>query len=230
MNENKSEVLLRVENLSKTYEMGNEKISILNGIDFVLGKKEKVTVTGPSGCGKTTFLNLISGLDALSGGEVSMCGYELSRLSERELTSYRRECIGFVFQFHHLLEDFTALENIWLPAYLSGEPAKTAKERARFLLERVGLTARADHFPAQLSGGECQRIAVARALINNPPLILADEPTGNLDESHSERVEELLFDVVEKEGKSLILVTHDSRLAVKGDIHYVLTQGRLQKL
>lgn len=146
------------------------------------------------------------------------------------MTAYRRKCIGFVFQFHYLLEDFSALENIWLPAYLSGEPVKTAKERARFLLERVGLTSRADHFPAQLSGGECQRIAVARALINNPPLILADEPTGNLDESHSERVEELLFDMVGKEGKSLILVTHDPRLAEKGDIHYVLTQGKLQRL
>lgn len=230
MNEDKEEILLRVENLSKTYEMGSEKISILNGIDFELKKKEKVTVTGPSGCGKTTFLNLISGLDALSGGEVTMGGYKLSRLGESQMTAYRRKCIGFVFQFHYLLEDFSALENIWLPAYLSGEPVKTAKERARFLLERVGLTSRADHFPAQLSGGECQRIAVARALINNPPLILADEPTGNLDESHSERVEELLFDMVGKEGKSLILVTHDPRLAEKGDIHYVLTQGKLQRL
>lgn len=230
MNENEEAIVLRVENLSKTYEMGNEKISILNGIDFILRKKEKVTVTGSSGCGKTTFLNLISGLDTLSSGEVTLGSYRLSGLSETQLTAYRRECIGFIFQFHHLLEDFTALENIYLPAYLSGEPLKTAKERARFLLERVGLSARASHFPTQLSGGECQRIAVARALINNPPLILADEPTGNLDEAHSERVEELLFDVVEKEGKSLILVTHDSRLAEKGDIHYVLTQGQLQKL
>ena len=135
--------------------------------------------------------------------------------------------IGFVFQFHHLLEDFTALENIFLPAYLGGEPFKSAKKRAQTLIEKVGLASRADHFPAQLSGGECQRIAVARALINNPPLILADEPTGNLDETHSEKVEELLFDMVENEGKSLILVTHDLRLAEKGDARYVLTQGQL---
>ncbi|MDY3939409.1 MAG: ABC transporter ATP-binding protein [Spirochaetia bacterium] len=229
MNENREEILLQVENLSKTYEMGSEKIAILNGIDFTLKKREKVTVTGSSGCGKTTFLNLISGLDTPTAGEIKMGGYELSRLGEAQLTAYRRKCIGFVFQFHHLLEDFTASENIWLPAYLAGEPKKAAKERARFLIERVGLSSRADHFPAQLSGGECQRIAVARALINNPPLILADEPTGNLDESHSERVEELLFDVVEKEGKSLILVTHDSRLAEKGDVHYILSQGKLQQ-
>lgn len=151
----------------------------------------------------------------------------LSQMNESQLTEYRRKYIGFVFQFHHLLEDFTALENIFLPAYLGGEPFKSAKKRAQTLIEKVGLASRADHFPAQLSGGECQRIAVARALINNPPLILADEPTGNLDETHSEKVEELLFDMVENEGKSLILVTHDLRLAEKGDARYVLTQGQL---
>lgn len=222
-----SEILLSVENLSKIYEPGEERISILNGVSFQLKRKEKITVTGTSGCGKTTLLNLISGLDSASGGEVRMENLRLSQMNESQLTEYRRKYIGFVFQFHHLLEDFTALENIFLPAYLGGEPFKSAKKRAQTLIEKVGLSSRADHFPAQLSGGECQRIAVARALINNSPLILADEPTGNLDETHSEKVEELLFDMVENEGKSLILVTHDLRLAEKGDARYVLTQGQL---
>lgn len=224
------DILLSVENLSKVYEMGNEKISILSEINFQLKKREKVTITGSSGCGKTTLLNLISGLDSFTSGEVQLGSFVLSQLGESQLTRYRRECIGFVFQFHHLLDDFTALENIYLPSYLTGESKKMARERALHLLEKVGLSSRANHFPGQLSGGECQRIAVARALINNPPLILADEPTGNLDEHHSELVEELLFNMVEKEGKSLILVTHDQQLAEKGDVHYSLKQGQLQRI
>jgi len=221
--------LLRVQSLSKTYLTAHDSVEILSGLDFTVDGAVTVAVTGESGCGKSTLLNLIGGLDRPSGGSVFLDGQDIASLPETALASYRNRSIGFIFQFHFLLKDFTALENVILPGMLSGRSREETTERGRQLLAEVGMESRATHFPVELSGGERQRIAVARALMNEPRLILADEPTGNLDERNSRAVQEMLFGLVQRHGRTLILVTHDRAMAASAQRRFVLQGGMLRE-
>ncbi|HUJ75841.1 MAG TPA: ABC transporter ATP-binding protein, partial [bacterium] len=180
-----------------------------------------------SGCGKSTLLGLIGGLDHPSGGDLTVGGIDIAGLDETELSSYRNREVGFIFQFHFLLKDFTALENVVLPGLMGGEPPRQLRERARQLLAEVGLEGRSAAWPLELSGGERQRVAVARALINEPRLILADEPTGNLDERNARGVEELLFGLVQRHHRTMVLVTHDAALSGRASRRFLLSAGRL---
>jgi lipoprotein-releasing system ATP-binding protein len=227
MNSNLDKTVVRVEGLSKNFISGTETLHILKGIDFEAEQGSSVAVTGQSGSGKSTFLNIIGGLDRSDEGHVYVSGKDISGLSESGLSSYRQKSIGFIFQFHYLLKDFTALENVMLPAYMAGMKKKAALEKARALLSDVNLSDRTGHYPSQLSGGERQRVAVARAMINDPDMILADEPTGNLDPHNSAMVAELLYAGAEKWGKTLIVVTHDETVAHRAMVHYTLENGRL---
>lgn len=218
--------ILKISNLIKKYVSGNDQIVVLNDITLNIPAGKKVIITGKSGCGKSTLLNLIAGLDTVTSGSI-IAGeeYPVDKMNEKELTKYRADFIGLVFQFHYLLKDFSTLENVMLPAFIRGTPKKQAEEKAAELLNEVGLGNRLHHIPSKLSGGERQRAAVARALINNPTLILADEPTGNLDTESGLVVENVLFSIVEKYKKSLVLVTHDMNLASRGDICYEIKGG-----
>jgi lipoprotein-releasing system ATP-binding protein len=219
--------IVSVKNIVKNYISGRETLFILKGIDFEIAQGMSAAVSGQSGSGKSTFLNILGGLDRCDQGSVCIDGDEISSLPEKELSAYRSRKIGFIFQFHYLLKDFTALENIMLPAFIAGVGKKEALERARSLLADVKLEDREKHFPSQLSGGERQRVAVARSMVNDPALILADEPTGNLDPQNSEIVADLLFESAQKRGKTLIVVTHDKKVASRASIQLVLENGQL---
>lgn len=219
-----------IDNLYKNFQNGNEELSIITDLSINIESNTKVILTGNSGSGKSTLLNLISGMDKVSSGTIIVNNNYVNKLSEDALAIYRSKSIGLVFQFHYLLKDFTALENVMIPAYMTGMNRKKATDKARELLNEIGLIDRLNHYPAQLSGGERQRIAVVRALINDPGIILADEPTGNLDEKNSKKVEELLFELVNNHGKTLLLVTHDMGLTKRGDIQLKLENGKLVNL
>ena len=219
--------IVRVRNLVKNYLSGAETLHILRGISFGVHQGSTVAVSGQSGSGKSTLLNIIGGLDRFDSGTVEVAGTDISDLSESGLSIYRQSRIGFIFQFHYLLKDFTALENVMLPAYMTGMRKKDALEKARCLLDDMLLSNRRDHFPSQLSGGERQRVAVARAMVNDPDIILADEPTGNLDPRNSAVVAELLYAGAEKWGKTLIVVTHDETVASRAMLRYTLENGLL---
>ena len=220
-----NDALVILKDLVKTYPSGNEELKILRGLSLEVRAGDSVAISGESGSGKSTLLNIVGGLDRASSGTVSVGGNSLDKMSEKDLTAYRGRYVGFVFQFHYLLKDFTALENVMLPAYVAGMAKKAAMERARELLADVRLDSRLDHFPSQLSGGERQRVAVARALVNDPELVLADEPTGNLDPANSALVAELLYACAEKRGKTLLVVTHDERVAARAALRYHLEAG-----
>ena len=221
--------IVKVRGLVKNYLSGAETLHILRGIDFDVEQGSSVAVSVQSGSGKSTFLNIIGGLDRSDSGTVEIAGQDISGLSETALSSYRQKKVGFIFQFHYLLKDFTALENVMLPAYMTGLPKKKALEMAHVLLQDMKLEDRAKHFPSQLSGGERQRVAVARAMVNDPDIILADEPTGNLDPKNKDMVTELLYAGAEKWGKTLIVVTHDENVAGRARIRYTLENGLLEK-
>lgn len=225
-----SEVVLKIENLQKEYVTQSEKLSVLKGLSLKVEKGQSVCIIGESGNGKSTLLNILGGIDTATGGTIRAGDYELAKLGESELTEYRAHFIGLVFQFHYLLKDFTALENVFLPAYMAGVPKAAAVEKAEQLLRDVGLEQRKNHLPSELSGGERQRVAVARALVNDPQIILADEPTGNLDPANAKMIGELLFKVARSYNKTLLLVTHDMDLASKGDVLYKLEEGVLKQL
>ena len=220
--------LIRIRNLVKNYVSGAEVLHLLRGINFDVAQGSTVAVSGQSGSGKSTLLNIVGGLDRCDSGTVEVAGQDISGLSETDLSSYRQRRVGFIFQFHYLLKDFTALENVMLPAYMTGMRKKDALEKARTLLEDMKLSDRIGHFPSQLSGGERQRVAAARAMVNDPDIILADEPTGNLDPRNSVMVAELLFAGADKWGKTLIVVTHDETVAGRAKIRYTLEGGLLQ--
>ena len=224
---NENDIVVHVRNLTKNYQSGTETLNILRGIDFDVEKGSSVAISGQSGSGKSTFLNIIGGLDRFDTGKVEISGTDIGELSESGLSSYRQKRIGFIFQFHFLLKDFTALENVMLPAFITGMKKKDAMEKARALLADMELSDRAGHFPSQLSGGERQRVASARAVVNDPDLILADEPTGNLDPKNSAMVVELLYNGAEKWGKTLIVVTHDKTVASRAKKRYTLENGIL---
>ena len=222
--------IITINQLEKTYVSKGETLTILKDLSLLVPEGQKVIVVGESGSGKSTLLNIIAGIDSATKGTVIAGDWNISELKEKDLTDYRANFLGLVFQFHYLLKDFTALENVFLPAYMKGLSKKEAIEKAKVLLEDVGLADRMTHLPNELSGGERQRVAVARALINDPKLILADEPTGNLDPANATMISDLLFSMVEKHKKTLILVTHDSKIAQKGDVCYSIKNGKLVTL
>ncbi len=220
--------LLEVAGLRKVFRAGSEDLTVLDGVSLAVREGSTVVISGESGSGKSTLLHLIGGLDSPTAGRIRFAGVEISGLAEAELVEYRNRRLGFIFQLHYLLKDFTALENVYLPALIAGAAGPTARRRAARLLEQVGLGARRAHFPVELSGGERQRVAVARALMNDPQLILADEPTGSLDERSSAQIRDLLFGLVGEYRKTMILVTHSRELAEAGDQRLVLEHGRLR--
>lgn len=228
-NEQKN-IILQIDNLKKTFKdnISGESLTIIDGLSMKVFEGSKNIIIGESGSGKSTLLNIIGALDSITDGSVKVGEFDLSKMDEPSLEKFRSKFLGLIFQFHYLLKDFTALENVFIPAYMTGVPKKEAMEKAKSLLVDVGLEHRMNHIPAKLSGGERQRVAVARSLINNPKLILADEPTGNLDPANAELVSELLFSMVEKYKKTLILVTHDKEIATKGDYCYKIVKGKLE--
>jgi len=219
--------MIRLTGVEKCYETGPEQLDIIRGVNVTIKNGGIVVINGESGSGKSTLLNLIGGLDNPTAGEIIVGGKSVHTMAEDELTEYRSVTVGFIFQFHFLMKDFTARENVMIPAFIKGMRKNQALEKAEELLLAVGLSSRMNHYPAQLSGGERQRVAVARSLINDPPVILADEPTGNLDEKNSRNVEDILFQLVRTVGKTLVLVTHDTHLRGYGDSSYILENGIL---
>jgi lipoprotein-releasing system ATP-binding protein len=214
--------------LSKEYIGGDGRpIHVLEGVDLEVAAGESIAVIGQSGAGKSTLLHLLGGLDAPRTGDVRVAGSDLSRLAPEPLARLRNDKVGFVFQFHHLLREFSALENVMMPLLIGGADPRGAAERARQILVRVGLEPRLEHKPAQLSGGEQQRVAVARALVTGPVLLLADEPSGNLDPPTGERLHDLLFEVSRENGAAMILVTHNLDLAARADRVLRLLGGKL---
>lgn len=223
--------MIDVQNVSKVYEMPGESLRVLDGVSFQVGKGETASVVGPSGCGKTTLLNLLGALDRPTEGKIVIGGRDVAALSEEEAADFRNRSLGFVFQHHHLLPQCTVLENVILPRLAGGweESEGETMERARELLGEVGLGERLGHLPYQLSGGERLRTALARALINQPELVLADEPTGSLDEHTTGRVADLLIELNEQKGVTLIVVTHNPELARRMQNYYELRSGKLEK-
>ncbi|QED36631.1 ABC transporter ATP-binding protein [Antarcticibacterium arcticum] len=217
--------ILNVHHLEKTYSSGSKKLTVLHDISFDIEERETFAIVGPSGSGKTTLLGLCAGLDRPDGGKIELCGTNLSSLTEDERAVLRNRNIGFVFQDFQLLPTLTALENVAVPLELQG--AKNALQISRKLLEKVGLGDRFDHYPSQLSGGEQQRVAVARAFSNRPSILFADEPTGNLDAETGEKVIELLFELNKEHGTTLVIVTHDLELAQKTQKILRLKGGRI---
>ncbi|MEQ9401470.1 MAG: ABC transporter ATP-binding protein [Longimicrobiales bacterium] len=219
---------LEARGLSKRYTLGDgSSLPILDAVDFRLDSGKAVAVVGTSGAGKSTFLHLLGALDRPSEGEVLLGGHPVSGLDDVGLAAMRNRHVGFVFQFHHLLREFTALENVMMPALVGGSPFGAARRRARELLAAVGVGEREDHKPRQLSGGEQQRVAVARALVNEPLVLLADEPSGNLDHQTSQQLHDLLFRLREERGLSMVVVTHNQALAARADRILLLEAGRL---
>jgi len=224
-----SEAVLQCESLCRIYEDGDRAVTVLDGVDFALAAGEKVAVVGASGSGKSTLLNLLGALDHPTRGRVLMNGQDVARLGERELCHLRNARIGFVYQFHHLLPEFDARENVGMPLLIRGLPRAEAWRRAEALLERVGMAHRSDHRPAQLSGGERQRVAIARALVGNPDCVLMDEPTGNLDPRSAAQVLALI-DALGEERASFVVVTHDPVIASRMNRTLELRDGRLWEL
>ena len=203
-------------------------LQVLKGIDLHIDRGEVVSIVGPSGAGKTTLLQIIGTLDRPDSGSVHVDSVDVTTLSQKALSDFRNRHLGFVFQFHQLLPEFTAIENIMIPAYIAGTSQRQAKERARELLDFMGLADRATHKPAELSGGEKQRVAVARALVNNPAIILADEPSGSLDTQNKQELHQLFFDLRDKFGQTFVIVTHDEQLATLTDRTIHLRDGMIE--
>lgn len=222
-----NEPVLQARRLVKRYQQGPREIVVLDELDFTVKAGERIAIVGSSGSGKTTLLNLLGGLDSPTSGEVSVAGYDLAGVSEMQRGILRNRFIGFVYQFHHLLAEFSALENVCMPLYIAGISDKEASARATSLLERVGLGERLTHKPAELSGGERQRVAIARALVSEPKCVLMDEPTGNLDRQTALEIHALMKELSTSLATSFIVVTHDEALAAAMDRRLSLAAGKL---
>lgn len=218
--------MIQLESITKNFG----SLQVLKGISFTIEKGEVVSIVGPSGAGKTTLLQIMGTLDRPDSGQVWLNGTDVSRMKEKELSAFRNREIGFVFQFHQLLPEFTALENVMIPALIQGVSSSTARKSAMEMLDFLGLSSRVSHKPAELSGGEKQRVAVARALVNHPLVILADEPSGSLDTQNKEELHRLFFDLRDKLGQTFVIVTHDEDLASKTDRTIHLIDGRVVSL
>ncbi len=221
---------LEVEDLWKVFEMGTKRIEVLRGLNWSLPRGAQVSVVGASGVGKSTLLQVLGTIDSPSRGRIRYDGVDVTAMSPAQVASFRNRSVGFVFQFHHLLPEFSAEENVAMPQLIRRTDRATALKEARAMLDRVGLSPRRNHRPAEMSGGELQRVALARALIMKPELLLADEPTGNLDPDTGQAVYELLFELNREMNIALVLVTHDQRLARRMPERYLLADGTLRRL
>lgn len=227
---NNENAVLECRQLVKSYRQGEQDLLVLNHIDLCVQRGERLAIVGASGSGKSTLLNLLGGLDEAQSGEVLIAGKSWQSMKENERAAWRNQQLGFVYQFHHLLAEFTALENASIPLLIAGQSKTAAKQQAAAMLEAVGLGVRLSHKPAQLSGGERQRVAIARALVNRPACVLMDEPTGNLDADNAQQVQQLLNRLNSEYGLAFVLVTHDRALAAQQDRCLVLDHGHLREL
>ncbi|MCH2056174.1 MAG: lipoprotein-releasing ABC transporter ATP-binding protein LolD [Thalassotalea sp.] len=222
--------VLQCINLSKSYVQGKNETPVLSELSLDVKRGELLAIVGSSGCGKSTFLHLAGALDTATSGQVLVQGTDLFTLSDKEKAKFRNQNIGFIYQFHHLMMEFSALENVAIPLMIAGESAKIATDKAREMLEKVGLSHRVKHRPAELSGGERQRVAIARALVTSPALVLADEPTGNLDFDTAQQIYQLIKELNQELSISFVVVTHDLALAAKMDRQLRLDHGKLSSL
>lgn len=222
-----SKPIIECQNLYKSYHDGTSTVEVLNGIDFTIRPADRVAIVGPSGSGKSTLLHLLGGLDKPTQGEVLIQNENWQKLNEKKRCRLRNQQLGFIYQFHHLLPEFTALENTAMPLLLAGLTIEHARQQAHEILKNIGLANRETHKPSQLSGGERQRVAIARALAHKPKCVLADEPTGNLDQHTASKIFELMLEINEKMKTALVIVTHDQQLAEKMDEKFILQEGKL---
>ncbi|MCW8928850.1 MAG: lipoprotein-releasing ABC transporter ATP-binding protein LolD [Gammaproteobacteria bacterium] len=230
MNKENSNIIIDCQNLSQYFDDGTSRVDIFQNVNLQVKTGERLAIVGASGSGKSTLLYMMGGLDKIKSGKLLVNGCDVSQLNAKKLGILRNKTLGFVYQFHHLLQEFTALENVAMPLLIRGDSSAQAKEKASHLLEQVGLSHRLKHKPGELSGGERQRAAIARALVTNPKCLLADEPTGNLDNTTAKQVYELLIKLNEEMNISLVLVTHDEKLASRMDNVLMLSDGNLSHI
>jgi lipoprotein-releasing system ATP-binding protein len=227
---NEASAILSCTDVRVTFSEAGLPVEVLNGIDLEVNKGRSVVITGASGCGKSTLLQALGGLLKPTAGDIAFAGHRIDRLGAKQLGTLRNRHLGFVYQFHHLLTEFTALENVAMPLLVRGDSINSARQNATSMLSRVGLEHRVNHKPPELSGGERQRAAVARALVGEPDCVLADEPTGNLDQHTAQGVQTLMLELVNKGDKALVVATHDLALAELLDVHYELSGGKLERI